>query len=94
MDISGWRKKIDEVDEQLVALLNERARYVLEIGAVKKEMKMPVYEPAREIQIMENIRRWNSGPLADEALQRVFERIIDEGRSIQRGPMQAPRQDE
>ena len=93
MDISDWRDKIDEADERLVALLNERARYVLEIGALKKLMNLPVHEPRREMQIMENLRRWNQGPLDDAALQRVFERIIDEGRAIQRGPMGEPRED-
>ena len=93
MDISDWRDKIDSVDERLVELLNERARYVLEIGAIKKQMNAPVHEPKREIQIMENIQRWNHGPLDTGALTRVFERIIDEGRAIQRGPMGAPRQE-
>lgn len=93
MEISDWRDKIDEVDEKLVVLLNERAGYVLQIGAIKKQMKAPVHEPRREMQIMENIRRWNQGPLDDGALTRVFERIIDEGRAIQRGPMGEPRKD-
>ncbi len=93
MDITDWRKRIDDVDERLVKLLNERARYVLEIGALKKRLRMPVYEPQREREILENVRRHNGGPLDYEALKRVFERIIDEGRSIQRGPMGAPRKD-
>ena len=93
MDISDWRDRIDSADERLVALLNERARYVLEIGALKKRMQAPVHEPRREMQIMENIRRWNKGPLEDPALTRVFERIIDEMRAIQRGPMGEPRKD-
>jgi chorismate mutase len=93
MEISDWREKIDSADERLVALLNERARYVLEIGAIKKQMKAPVHEPRREMQIMENIHQWNHGPLENAALTRVFERIIDEMRAIQRGPMGEPRND-
>lgn len=93
MDISHWRDKIDSADERLVALLNERAGYVLAIGAIKKQMHAPVHEPRREMQIMENIHRWNQGPLEDSALTRVFERIIDEMRAIQRGPMGEPRKD-
>ena len=93
MDINDWRDKIDGVDQRLVALLNERARYVLEIGALKKQMGLPVHEPRREMQILENLRRCNQGPLDNAALQRVFERIIDEGRAIQRGPMGEPRKD-
>ena len=94
MDMSDWRKKIDEVDDQLVDLLNERTRYVLEISKEKKRLGLPVYEPNREKAIMENIRQRNSGPMDYEALKRVFERIIDEGRSIQRGPMEQPRKDD
>jgi chorismate mutase len=93
MDISHWRDKIDSVDERLVALLNERAGYVLEIGALKKQLNLPVHEPRREMEIHGNIQRWNRGPLDNAALQRVFERIIDEGRAIQREPMGQPRKD-
>ncbi len=90
MDLEDWRRKIDEVDRALVELLNRRAGYVLEIGKLKRKLKLPVYEPRREDQIFENIRETNRGPLEDAALQHVFERLIDEMRSIQRGPMGAP----
>lgn len=93
MDINDWRLKIDDVDERLVELLNERARYVLEIGALKKRLGLPVHEPRREVEILEHVGRKNGGPLDNTALKRVFERIIDEGRSIQRGPMDVPRKD-
>ncbi len=79
MDISDWRVKIDSVDQRLVELLNERARYVLEIGAMKRSLKLPVYEPRREVEIMENIRRWNTGPPDTEAVKPVFEPIQDQG---------------
>ncbi len=62
-------------------------------AGTQAKLKTPVHEPRREMQILENIRRWNSGPLDDAALQRVFERIIDEGRAIQRGAMGEPRKD-
>jgi chorismate mutase len=94
MDISDWRQKIDDVDDRLVDLLNERARYVLEISKEKKRLGLPVHEPAREKEIMENIRKRNGGPLPYEPLKRIFERVIDESRSIQRGPMDVPRKDE
>lgn len=94
MDISDWRKKIDDVDERLVDLLNERARYVLEISKEKKRLGLPVHEAKRELEIMENIRRRNGGPLPYEPLKRIFERVIDESRSIQRGPMEVPRKDD
>ena len=93
MDISDWRKKIDEIDRRLVELLNERARCVLEIGAIKKRLGLPIHEPEREREILRNASRANGGPLDQEAIQRLFERIIDEGRSIQRIPMDVPRKD-
>jgi chorismate mutase len=90
MDIREWRDRIDEIDRKLVELLNRRAACVLEIGRLKRALRMPVYEPAREEEIFANISEANQGPLPGPALRRVFERVIDEGRSIQRGPMEAP----
>jgi len=90
MDLKYWRDKIDGIDRQLVELLNRRAACVLEIGRLKRAAGMPVYEPKREDDIFANITQANSGPLPDAAMRRVFERIIDEGRSIQRGPMNMP----
>jgi chorismate mutase len=93
MDLSDWRLKLDDVDRRLVALLNERFGYVVEIAKIKKEKQLPVHEPQREIQVFENVRQSNGGPLPDDAVQRVFERILDESRSFQRGPMNVPRKD-
>ena len=89
MDINDWRDKIDEVDRELVALLNRRAGWVLEIARLKKQMGLAIYEPLREEEIFRNIAAANGGPLDHGALRRVFERIIDEGRSIQRLLMDA-----
>ena len=84
MDISDWRAKIDELDRELVTLLNRRAGCVLEIAKLKKQLGLAIYEPQREEEIFRNIAAANGGPLDQGALRRVFERIIDEGRSIQR----------
>jgi len=81
------RSAIDEMDRSLVALLNARARVVEEIGRVKREARMPVYEPNREDQVFTNVAGANSGPLSDEAVKRIFERIIDEMRNIQAARM-------
>ncbi len=94
MDISDWRDKIDEVDRQLVELLNRRSGYVLELAKLKRQHGIPIYEPQRETEIFRNIAEANGGPLDHGALRRVFERIIDESRSIQRVPMDARRADE
>ena len=88
MDLSDWRTKIDEVDRELVALLNRRARYVLEIARLKKALGLPIYEPQREEEVFRNVASAIGGPLDQAALRRVFERILDEGRSIQRRPME------
>src|SRR5437899_13108484 len=84
MDITEWRKKIDELDRQMVSLLNERANAAKEIGRLKRNSELPIYEPQREKTIFENVRNANSGPLPDSELQHIFERIIDVMRSIQK----------
>jgi chorismate mutase-like protein len=84
MDIADWRKQIDELDRRLVALLNERARAAQEIGKLKRNTNMPIYEPQREKTIFENVRQANQGPLPDSELRHVYERIIDVMRNLQK----------
>jgi chorismate mutase len=84
MDIADWRNKIDELDRRLVALLNERAQAAQEIGKLKRNTRMPIYEPDREKTIFENVRKANQGPLPDSELRKVYERIIDVMRNIQK----------
>jgi len=87
MDIADWRKKIDDLDRRLVQLLNERAQCAHEIGKLKRNSAMPIYEPDRERIIFENIKRQNSGPLSDVQLRIVYERLVDVMRQIQREEM-------
>jgi chorismate mutase len=87
MDIAEWRKKIDELDRRLVALINERAQCAREIGRLKRNSSMPIYEPDREKIIYDNIARSNPGPLSDIQLRQVYERLIDVMRQIQRDEM-------
>lgn len=84
MDIAEWRKKIDEMDRRMVELLNQRASAAKEIGKLKRNTDMPIYEPDREKKIFENVRAINKGPLPSEELQHIFERIIDVMRNIQK----------
>jgi chorismate mutase-like protein len=84
MTIADWRQKIDELDRRLVEILNERARAAQEIGKLKRNTSMPIYEPDREKVIFENVRKANRGPLPDSELRQVFERIIDVMRNIQK----------
>ena len=88
MSIDDWRRQIDEIDLKLVTLLNERARCALEIGHEKQLKGLPVYQPARENEILANVEHANPGPLPDTAIRRLFERIIDEARSIERAAQQ------
>ncbi len=84
MDISDWRKRIDEIDGQLAELLCERSRCVIEIGRIKRQQQLPVYDPEREKEIFERIVKNNRGPLKNDALRRLFERILDESRRVER----------
>jgi chorismate mutase len=86
--LEEFRVVIDQIDRRLVALLNERTQIVECIGRVKRESQMPVYEPRREDQVFANIADANQGPITNEAVRRIFERIIDEMRGIQRMRMQ------
>jgi chorismate mutase-like protein len=85
--LAEYRKRIDVLDVKILGLLNERTRVVEEIGRIKQKLKMPIYEPKREDQVFHNVTTHNHGPLSAEAVQRVFERIIDEMRNIQRDKM-------
>jgi len=83
MDISAWRQKIDDVDRRMVALLNERAAAVIEIGKLKAVARMPIYEPDREKDVIANVQRNSKGPLGGRDLAKIYERLLDVMRSIQ-----------
>jgi chorismate mutase len=87
--LEEYRVLIDDVDRRLVALLNERTQVVENIGSVKRSTDLPIYEPRREEQVFANIDGANVGPLSHDALRRIFERIIDEMRRIQRVRMES-----
>jgi chorismate mutase len=85
--LAECRRKIDILDLKLLALLNERTRIVEEIGRIKHSLSLPIYEPKREDQVFANVISHNPGPLSPEAVKRVFERVIDEMRNIQKDKM-------
>jgi chorismate mutase len=85
--LADCRRQIDAVDVKIVELLNERTQIVHEIGRIKRQFAMPIYEPKREDQVFENVTSNNPGPLTPDALKRIFERIIDEMRTIQQKKM-------
>ena len=82
--LADLRKKIDALDEALVRLLNTRAACALEIGRVKKHAGLPIYQPSREADVLGHVQHINPGPLDDGAVRRLFERIIDEARRLER----------
>src|SRR6266700_3200440 len=84
MDIEDWRKKIDELDRKLVELLSERARAAVAIGKLKRDTSLPIYEPERERIVFANVQNANPGPLPGRDLVRIYERIIDVMRNIQK----------
>ncbi|PLX82602.1 MAG: chorismate mutase [Desulfuromonas sp.] len=84
MDIDTIRKEIDRLDGELLRIFNERASLALAIGKIKKELDIPVYDPKREKLIFEKMKAVNPGPLEDEAIVRLFERVIDESRRLER----------
>jgi chorismate mutase-like protein len=87
--LSAYRDRIDAVDRELLKLLNERTRVVEDIGRIKREAHMPIYEPKREDQVFRNVMENNGGPLSGDSVKRIFERIIDEMRKVQRERMES-----
>jgi chorismate mutase len=84
MEIDEIRKRIDLLDDVLLRVFNERARLALEIGQIKKGLGLPVFDPAREKRIFARMKGDNPGPLDDGAILRLFERVVDESRRLER----------
>ena len=82
--IDELRQQIDDIDERLVQLLSARAECALAIGHEKKLLGLEVYQPSREAEVLGHVQRINQGPLDNEAVKRLFERIIDEARRLER----------
>ena len=83
-ELKRLREAIDRVDEVLVKLLNQRARYAVEIGEIKGHLSLPVYSPEREKEVLHHVESASAGPLESAAVRRLFERIIDESRRVER----------
>jgi chorismate mutase len=86
-DLESWRRRIDAIDQQILKLLNERSQCAVEIGHLKKRLNLPAWHPERELEILRNVVEANPGPLDNAAIRRLFERIIDEARSLERHVM-------
>ncbi len=94
MDLADWRERINDVDRRILALLNERVGYVLNLAPLKRQQGIPVHEPGREDQIFENLKKQNGGPLGDDAIRRIFEAVIREMRAVQAEQEAAKTQDD
>ena len=84
LNIEDWRDEIDRLDEQLVKLLNARSQCAIELGRIKRELGLEIYSPDREREVIAHVTSINPGPLDRTAVRRLFERIIDESRRIER----------
>jgi chorismate mutase len=83
-EMARLREAIDRVDEVIVKLLNQRAKYAIEIGEIKGILELPIYVPEREKEVLHHVEETNAGPLDPSAVRRLFERIIDESRRVER----------
>ena len=83
-DLARCRDEIDQLDLDLLRMLNQRTAIVERIGRIKQDLELAIYEPKREEQVFENVIGHNNGPLPHEAVKRIFERIIDEMRTVQK----------
>ena len=83
MELSDWRRRIDALNDQLLALLNERATCALAIAEVKKKKMLPVLDTDRERQVIESVLAKNRGPLSNDSVRRIFESIIAEHRLLE-----------
>jgi chorismate mutase len=83
-ELTRLRDAIDRVDDVLVKLLNQRAKYAVEIGEIKGVLALPVYSPEREKEVLHHVESASTGPLDGASIRRLFERIIDESRRVER----------
>jgi chorismate mutase len=84
LELSHLRDAIDRVDEVIVRLLNQRAKYAIEIGEIKPVLGIPIYAPEREKQVLLHVERTSGGPLDPATIRRLFERILDVSRRVER----------
>jgi len=83
MEISDWRKKINSIDSQLITLLNERAKYAVEIGKIKRKAGLPILDAVREAEVLDLLQSLNKGPLPASAVRRLFQVLMEETRDME-----------
>jgi len=88
VSIQHWRNEIDRLDEELLLLFNRRAHYAIEIGLLKRRAGLPIEVPEREAAIIARMVEDNEGPLDADAIQRLFEAVINESRQAERAMLE------
>ncbi len=83
MKIEDWRIRIDEINDQLIDLLNQRATYATEIGKLKKELGLPVFDASREQKILDSVGAKTKGPLTSDSIKKIFLTIMEETRKVE-----------
>ncbi|HXZ11451.1 MAG TPA: chorismate mutase [Candidatus Sulfotelmatobacter sp.] len=78
MRINDWRRKIDAIDTALLHLLNLRAELALEVGRLKGKKGLVLRVPARELEILNRMKKENPGPLGDGAITKIYQMILSE----------------
>jgi chorismate mutase len=74
--LDKYRKEIDKIDRSIVDFLNKRAKIVSEIKKMKVKKGVPLYNARREEKLMENIAKYNKGPLYNDNIIQIFECIL------------------
>jgi chorismate mutase len=87
LDLDELRRGIDAVDQQILKLLHERVRLVMQVGEYKRERGIPVYDPARERALLDRLCKAAEPPLDADTIRRIFERLVDESRRIEQHHM-------
>ena len=83
MNIEDWRNRIDELNDELIALLNKRASFAVEIGKIKKQKGLPVFDASREDAVLEKVPTLTKGPLSPESIKNIFRVIMQETRKVE-----------
>ncbi len=83
MSIEDWRIEIDEIDEQIIGLLNRRARLAIKVGTLKKTCGLEIFDAERERKVINRMMTVNTGPLDERSVTKIFRRIIRESRRVE-----------
>jgi len=82
--LDQFRNKINELDRQIVHLLNERSKAVIEIGNIKRDNDLSIYVPAREQEVLQQVRKNNDGPLSNQCLEAIWRELMSGSFALER----------